>query len=170
MKILDWILVVFGLLAIGSGAVVLCGILRVKLSGKWAVRFLECSLIASVAGLLPAGHQLSPIEIACMLSVYCSGAVVLAWLRFDLAGPWRTVFAFLITVVLYLNVVSLSIQLFKHSPVLASAAMSPYPPFEIMQVLLVAFFTVMGVMVLRVCHVEATRSPARLTVRAHVIG
>jgi phosphoglycerol transferase MdoB-like AlkP superfamily enzyme len=154
MKTLEWIQVVFGLLAIGFGAAVLRGILRVKLSYKWPVLFLKCSLIASIAGLLPPGHQLSPIQALCMLSVYCSGVAVLAWLRFDLAGIWRTVFAFLMTVVLYLNIVSLSIQLFKQSPLLASAAMSPYPSFEITQVLLAALFAFMGVMVLRVCHVE----------------
>jgi phosphoglycerol transferase MdoB-like AlkP superfamily enzyme len=156
MKILEWIHVVFGLLAIGFGAVVLRGILRVKLSGKWPLHFLKCSLIASVAGLLPPAHLLSPIQTLCMLSVYCSGVVVLAWLRFDLAGIWRSVFAFLLTVVLYLNVVSLSIQAFKHSHLLASAAISPFPRFEITQVLLAAFFAFMGVMVLRVCHIVRT--------------
>jgi hypothetical protein len=167
MKTLEWIQAVFGLLAVGFGAVVLRGILQVKLSGKWVVIFLKCSLIASVAGLLPPGHVLSPIQVICMLSVYCSGAVVLAWLRFDLVGAWRIVFAFLIAVVLYLNVVPLSIQLFQHSLLLAT---SPRLCFEITQILLAASFAVMGAMVLRVCHLELAKLPARLTIRTHLIG
>ena len=59
MKILGWIHVVLGLLAIGSGAIVLRGVLRVALSGHRVVRFLRYSLIASV-GRPPASNP-SPL-------------------------------------------------------------------------------------------------------------
>ena len=51
-----------------------------------------------------------------MLSVYCSGAIVLAWRRFHFAGLWRPVFAFMIVAVLFLNVDSVAIQVFNHFP------------------------------------------------------
>ena len=69
MKIVEWIQVVLGLLAIVSGAIVLRGVLSVALSGHRVVRFLECSLVASLAGLLPLTRHLSPIQGICMLSV-----------------------------------------------------------------------------------------------------
>jgi hypothetical protein len=57
-----------------------------------------------------------------MLLVYCVGVAVLAWRKFRLAGLWRPVFAFLLVAVSYLNVVSVSFLLYKHSPLLAMAS------------------------------------------------
>jgi hypothetical protein len=141
MRIFGWIQVALGFLAIGSGAVVLRGLLRVTLSGHRVVRFLECSLIASLACLLPLTRHMLPIQGICMLSVYCAGVVVLAWHKFHLAGPWRAIFAFSIVAVLYLDVVSVSIQLFNH--------------FAIAQLSLASAFVVLGVLSVR--HAQQTR-------------
>ena len=158
MKIFEWIQVVLGLLAIGSGAIVLRGVLRVALSGHRVVRFLECSLIVSLAGLLPLTPHLSPIQRICMLSVYCSGGVVLAWRKFHLAGLWRPVFAFFVVAVLYLNVVSLSILLFKHSPLFAMASTESGSRFEITQLCFASVFAVLGMLTVRKCHAQRTHS------------
>src|SRR5208282_5751839 len=103
MTTFGWIHILLGLLAIGSGAIVLHGVLKVELSRNRVTQFLRYSLVASVAGLLPLTPHLSPIQGICMLSVYCAGAVVLAWRKFRLAGLWRPVFAFFLVAVLYLN-------------------------------------------------------------------
>lgn len=154
MKTFAWIQVALDLLAIGSGAIVLYGILRVVLSGHRVVRFLECSLIASLAGLLPVTHHLSPIQGICILSVYCAGAVVLAWRKFRLAGLWRSVFAFLIVAVLYLDVLSMSIQLFKHSSLFSMTAMDSGPRFEMAQFFFALVFAVLGVLAVRTCRAQ----------------
>jgi hypothetical protein len=167
MGILGGIQVVFGLLAVGYGVMVMRGVLRVALSGKRARRFLIYSLFASLAGLLPLGHQLSLNQGICMLSVYCSGVVVLACLKFHLAGMWRAIFAFSITVVLYLNVVSLLNQLFNHSPLFATAISGTCSVLEITQFLLAAFFVVLEVLAVRKCHAKSARFPERLEVPTH---
>jgi hypothetical protein len=167
MNILGGIQVVFGLLAVGYGVIVMRGVLRISLSGERARRFLRYSLIASVAGLLPLSHHLSLNQGICMLSVYSSAVVVLACLKFHLAGLWRTVFAFSITVVLYLNVVSLLIQLFNRPHFFATATSGAYSVLEITQFLLAAFFAVLEVLAVRKCHVEPARSPERLKVPVH---
>jgi len=154
MEILVWISVGFGLLAIGYGTIVLRGIMQRSLGGKWLVRFLRWSLLAGIAGLLPPVRHLAPIQEVCMLSVFCSGAVVLAWLKFDLAGIWRAVFAFFATVVLYLNVAALSIQMFKHSPLLNAGLIASTPCFEIAQVFVAVVFAVLSVLAVRSCHAE----------------
>jgi len=158
MKIFEWIQVVLGLVAIGSGAIVLRGVLRVTLSGHRLVRFLRWSLLASVAGLFPLTRHLTLIQGMCMLSVYCAGAVLLAWRKFRLAGLWRPVFAFFIVVVLYLNVASVSIQLFNHAPLLAMAATESGLHFEIAQFFLASAFAVLGGLAIRKCHVERTNN------------
>ncbi|MGO9339206.1 MAG: hypothetical protein ACLPY1_17055 [Terracidiphilus sp.] len=156
MKILGWIHVVLGLLAIGSGAIVLSGVLKVALSGNRVVRFLRYSLIASLAGLLPLTRHLSPMQGICMLSVYCSGAVVLAWREFRLAGLWRPVFAFFIVAVCYLNVVSVSIRLFKDSLLFAIASAESGARFEIAQFFVASVFAVLGVLAVRMCPPQRT--------------
>jgi len=148
MNIFGCIQVVFGLLAVGYGVMVMRGVLKVELSRKRARRFLIYSLIASLAGLLPLNLHLSANQAICMLSVYCSGVVVLACLKFHLAGMWRTVFAFFITVVLYLNVVSLSIQMFAF-PLLTAHSIAFSPCFGITQLCLVAAVAVLSVLAVR---------------------
>ena len=152
MQVFGWISAGFGLLAIGYGTIVLRGIMRRSLRGKVVIRFLRWSLLASVAGLLPPSRHLAPIQEVCMLSVYCSATVVLAWLKFDLLGIWRTVFAFFATVVLYLNVVSLSILMFTHSPLLTLPSAAFGPSFEITQLCLAAIFALLSVLAVRSCH------------------
>lgn len=157
MKILGWIQVVLGLLAIGSGAIVLRGVLSVALSSNRVVWFLRCSLIAALAGLLPLARLLSPTQEICMLSVYCSGAVVLSWRKFHLAGLWRPVFAFLILAVLYLNVVFVSIRLFTYAVWFAMSSSESVFRFEIAQFCFASVFAVLGVMAVRMCHAQRTQ-------------
>lgn len=154
MKILGWIQVALGLLAIGAGAIVLRGVLKARLNCHRLVRFLECSLLASIAGLLPLAHHLSLIQGICMLSVYCAGVVVLAWRKFRLAGPWRPVFAFSIVAVLYLDVLSVSIQLFNRSSLFARAAAESGVHIEIAQFFLASVFAALGARAGRTCHVQ----------------
>jgi energy-converting hydrogenase Eha subunit C len=158
MNIFGWIQVVLGLLAIGSGAMVLRGVLRVKLSGSRVITFLRFSLIASLAGLLPLTGHLSPIQRICMLSVYCSGTIILAWRKFHLAGLWRPVFAFSIVAVLYLNVASVSTLLFNHSPLFAIEVTGPGSLFRIVQFFLASAFALLGVLAVRMCHAQRTNS------------
>ncbi len=154
MKVYGWIQVVLGLLAIGSGAMALRGMLRDMLSGHRVVRFLECSLIASLACLLPLTRHMLPIQGICMLSVYCAGGAVLAWRKFRLAGMWCPIFALSIVAVLYLNVVSVSIQVFHHSPSFAMVASEPGSHFKIAQFFLASAFAALGVLSVR--HVQRT--------------
>lgn len=159
MRIFGWIQVVLGLLAIGSGATVLRGVLRGALSGNRVAWFLRYSLIAGVAGLLPLTSHIATIQGICMLSVYCSGAVVLAWRRFDRAdGLWRAVFAFSIVAVLYLNVVFVSIRLSMFSAQFAMASTESGSRFEIAQVCFASVFAVLAVLAVRVCHTGRTHS------------
>src|SRR5215469_18507609 len=110
MAIFTFVNVALSVVAIGSGAIVLRGLLRGTLTNRWTVTFLQSSLIASVAELLSPAHHLHAIQEICMLSVYVSAVAVLAWLDFGLKGAWRSIFAFSIALVLYLNVAVVFLQ------------------------------------------------------------
>jgi hypothetical protein len=158
MRIIAWIHVVLGLLAIGSGAIVLRGVLGFSVSGHRVARFLECSLLASLVGLLPLTRHLLPIQGICILSVYFAGVVVLAWRKFHLDGLWLSVFAFSIVAVLYLNVVSVSIRLFTCSAQFEMVSTKYGPLFGIAQFAFASVFAVLAVMAVRKCHTQQTHS------------
>jgi len=122
LNILTFLHVVSALIAIGFGAIVSFGILTRELLNKWPVRFLQCSLVTSVTGLMFPFHQFLPTHGAYMLSVYLSGVAVLAWRKFHFAGIWSSIFGMSITIVLYLDVLAVIVQVFKHTPSLMALA------------------------------------------------
>jgi energy-converting hydrogenase Eha subunit C len=147
------------LIAIGTGARVLFGLLAGELSDKWAVRFLESSVLASVTGLPFSTYHLLPMDKVSMLSIYVSGAVVLAWRKYHLAGVWCSIFAFATTVVLCLNVLVTTTQVFRFittSQVLASAQAGPV--LLATQFFVVALFTVLGVLAVKKFHNDPVHS------------
>ncbi len=89
LGIFTFLNVAFGVIAIGSGATVLCGMLSGELLNRWAVLFLRCSLTASMTGLFCPSHRLLLTRIVFMLSVSVSGLAILAWRKFHMAGVWR---------------------------------------------------------------------------------
>lgn len=162
MRIVEWIQIVVGLFAIGTGAIVVRGVLKITLSSSVVIRFLDCSLIASVAGLLPLSRHLSTIQGICMGSVYCAAVVFLAWHRFHLAGVWRPVFAFALVAVLYLNVVSLSFRLLQHSALSSAAAVGAGIHPGVVQLFITLAFAPLGALAVQRCHAQRT-SDARHT-------
>lgn len=158
MNVLVWINLAFGVLAVVYGAIVLRGVLRGTLRWKWPTRFLACSLLACLTSLLPFTLHLAPIQQICMVSVYCSAAAMAAWLKFHLIGIWRPVFAFSVTAVLYLDLLSGSVQLFTKSRLFATALARPFSAIQVIQFVFTVLFAVLGVLVVRKCHAEPTRS------------
>lgn len=156
MKVLVWINLSFGVLAMGYGALVVRGVLSGSLRCKWPARFLACSLATCLVGLLPFTLRVAPIQQICMASVYCSAVAIAAWLKFHLIGIWRPVFAFSLTAVLYLDVVSGAMQLLTNSRLFATALAGPFSAFHVIKFVLAALFAVLGVLAVRKSHAEPT--------------
>jgi hypothetical protein len=154
-----WIQIILCVFAISCGSLVLPGIFRQSVRRKYTVRFLEFSLLASLAGLLPLTRRLTSLQAICILSVYCSGVVVLALLKFRLTGKWGSVFAFLIPAVLYLDIVALTIRIFPYAPVFVRTAVQSHANVYVAQILFALFFAFLGIAAARRCHPE----PARLS-------
>jgi hypothetical protein len=157
MNLPIWINTAFGVPATCYGVIVMRGVLKGTLRRKWPAIFLACSLLACVAGLLPLAGHLAPIQDICMLSVYCSAAAITAWLKFHLFGVWRPVFAFSITAVLYLDVVTGSMELLKIARIFSNALAVPSPAFHILQVLLALALAVLALIAVRKCLPEPVK-------------
>lgn len=158
MNILGVINLAFGALAAVAGVIVLRGVFCGHLGSASTVRFLRCSLIASLAGLLPLTHHLTPVQKICIASVYLSAAAIIAWLKFGLMGRSRRIFALSMTAVLYFDLVSVATQLFRNPPLFTATLAKPLPWFQLIQILFAAAFVVLGILALSKSRTEQVAS------------
>jgi hypothetical protein len=160
MDLFGWINVALGLFAAVAGVIVLRGVFQRRLSCASTVRFLRRSLIASLVGLMPLTHHFTPVQLICILSVYCAGAAIVAWLKFGLLGRWRTIFALSVTAVLYFDCAFLSIRIFRDSLLFTPSTTQSFSFFQLVQFLFAAGFIVLGILAARKCQIEAANLPA----------
>jgi hypothetical protein len=153
-SVLIFAYIVGDLVAIAFGISVLFGLLHGELHDKSAVLFLKCALIASMVGLIFPSPHLLPSQKVSMISVYVSGLAILAWHKFHLAGPWRSVFVLSMTVVLYMSVLASTAQAFTHiSPFVVLAPRQFTPQFIAAHLAVMSLFLVLGIEAAkRFCH------------------
>lgn len=96
--------------AIGLGSVTLHDLLLRHMVVRRLTWFLRFSLGSNLAILFIQLHHLVPAQKVAMMGVYAAGIVTLAWRAFHLRGIWRAAFALAIALVVYLNVLALSLQ------------------------------------------------------------
>ena len=146
LSIFTFIYVIFSLVAIGSGAIVLFGLLTGELLEKPAVLFLRYTLFASVTGLLSSLHHPLPTQGLSMLLVNVTAAPILAWRKFHLAGVWHPIFAFSASIVLFLNVVVTSNLIFIQTPLSKSLLLAPFrSPLFVAQMVVMVLFVALGI-------------------------
>jgi hypothetical protein len=161
VSILTSIYIVLGLIAISAGAMVLFGLLTGILLKKWAVLFLKWSLATSVTALLFPFEHLTLTQKASMLSIYGAGVAVLAWRKFQLVGVWQSIFAWSITLVLYLNIVVAITQVSKRLLLFKPPIPAQFnPPFLVTHSVVLAIFVVLGTIAVKRFRNEPTH-PSR---------
>jgi hypothetical protein len=136
------------LVAIGSGLVVLFGMIGGKRLGGWTGFFLATTLLTTVTGyffpfsfdhLLPS-HKVGFVSLA-LLAV-----AIPALYMFHLAGGWRKTYVITAVMALYLNCFVLVAQAFLKVPSLHEMAPTgKEPPFAIAQGIVLILFIVLGV-------------------------
>jgi hypothetical protein len=138
--------VVLSLVGIGSGFVVLFGLLAGKRLDAWTALFLATTVATSVTGFgFPVDHVL-PSHVIGIISLVVLAVGMLARYTFDLAGPWRRVYVIGAVMALYFNVFVLVVQVFRRVPALnAMAPTQSEPPFLIAQLVVMAIFIWLGV-------------------------
>jgi hypothetical protein len=137
--------VVLSLVGIGSGFVVLLGLLNGKRLDGWTALFLASTAATSLTGFgFPFDHVL-PSHIVGVISLVVLAVAILARYVRHLAGAWRAIYVVSAVVALYLNVFVLVAQLFLKVPALhAMAPTQSEPPFVVTQLLVMALFVVLG--------------------------
>ena len=136
--------VLISLIAIGTGFIVLFGLLNGKLPSPWNTVFLVTTILTSLTGFGFPNTRLTPGIVLGILSVIVLAIAVLALYTFRLNGAWRRTYAITAMIALYFNVFVLIAQLFEHVPALhALAPTGTEGPFKIAQLLLLILFIVL---------------------------
>jgi hypothetical protein len=146
MTTLTFVHVVLSLVGIGSGFVVLLGLLAAKSLDGWTALFLATTVATSGTGFLfPFDHFL-PSHVVGVISLLALAVAILARYAFHLAGAWRRIYVVTAMVALYLNVFVLIVQAFRKAPALkALAPTQSEPPFLLTQVVVLALFVVLAI-------------------------
>jgi hypothetical protein len=133
--------VLLSLVGIGSGFVVLFGLLTSKLFARWNTIFLTTTVATSVTGFLFPFHHFLPSHAVGVLSLTVLAIAILARYRFHLVGGWRKTYVISSVVALYFNVFVLIAQMFQKVPALkALAPTQSEPPFQVVQLTILVLF------------------------------
>ena len=133
--------VMLSLVGIGSGIVVLFGMLAGRAFDRWTGIFLWSTALTSATGFLFPFEKLLPSHILAILSLILLAVAIPAIYIKHLAGAWRRIYVVTAMLCLYFNVFVLIVQLFEKVPALKELAPTQSePPFAVTQlIVLVAF-------------------------------
>ena len=142
--------VALSLVGIGTGLIVLLGLLADKRLELVTFVFLATTVATSVTGFgFPFGTLL-PSHIVGIVSLVVLAVALYARYGAGLSGNWRWIYVTTATLALYLNVFVLVVQLFLKVETLHELAPTQAePPFAIAQGLTLAAFWVLGYLAVR---------------------
>ncbi|HET6180108.1 MAG TPA: hypothetical protein VFE61_24520 [Candidatus Sulfotelmatobacter sp.] len=142
--------VVLSLVGIGSGMVVLYGMLRGKRMDSGTALFLATTVLTNVTGFFFPFHEITPGIVVGIISIALLAFAIVARYVRRLSGGWRSIYVITATIALYLNVFVLVVQLFEKVPDLkALAPTQKEPPFLVAQVVVMATFIVLGILAVK---------------------
>ena len=150
---------IISLAAIGSGFIVLFGLLSGKRLDGWTAIFLTTTALTSLTGFLFPFEGLKPSYIVGAISLLVLAIAIYARYGRNMAGSWRWIYVVTAAIALYLNCFVAVVQAFLKIPALHE--MAPHgnePPFLIAQCIVLAIFIWLTWLAAKRFHVEPARS------------
>jgi hypothetical protein len=145
--------VVISLIGIGSGLIVVFGMLGGKRMDGMTALFLITTVLTSVTGFFFPFHGVTPGIILGILSLIVLALCIPARYSFHLAGKWRATYVITAVIALYFNCFVLIAQSFQKIPALhALAPKGNEPPFLIAEGILLILFIVLGIQAVKKFH------------------
>jgi hypothetical protein len=133
--------VLISLAGIGSGLIVIYGMLSGKRLDGWTAVFLTTTVLTSVTGFMFPVEQILPSHKIGIISLVALALAIVGRYAFHLAGGWRRTYVICAVLALYLNCFVAVVQSFLRIPALkALAPTQKEPPFLVAQVLVLAIF------------------------------
>lgn len=138
--------VLISLVGIGSGLIVVYGMLNRKPLEGWTAIFLATTALTSLTGYLFPFERLLPSHIVGAISLLALAAAIFARYARHMNGAWRSTYVVTAVLALYLNSFVAVVQVYEKVPAVhALAPTQKEPPFLITQLVVMAIFIVLGV-------------------------
>jgi hypothetical protein len=138
--------VLISLAGIGSGLLVVYGLLLGKRFDGATAIFLVTTVLTSLTGFLFPFEHLLPSHILGVISLVALAIAIVARYVRHMTGAWRPTYVVCAVLALYFNVFVLVVQTFEKVP--AAHALAPTqkePPFAVVQLLVLVIFAVLGI-------------------------
>jgi len=137
--------VLLSLVGIGTGFIVIFGLIAGRWLGLWMSIFLWTTILTSVTGFFFPFKGITPGIIFGILSLVALAISLFALRVKKLAGGWRSAFVITAVVAQYLNFFVLIVQLFEKVPALHELAPTGSEgPFKVAQLTALILFVVLG--------------------------
>jgi hypothetical protein len=142
--------VVLSLVGIGSGFVVVFGLLLGKGLPVWTATFLSTTVLTSVTGFMFPVHHFMPSHGVGIVSLIVLALAIYGLYVKRLASGWRRIYVIDAVIALYLNFFVLIVQLFEKVPALtALAPTQTEAPFKVAQLAALVAFTLLAIFATR---------------------
>ena len=136
--------VILSLIGIGTGFIVLFGLISGRLLSPWNGVFLATTILTSLTGFAFPNTKVTPGIVLGILSMIVLAIALLALYVFHLKGGWRRTYAITAMIALYFNVFVLIAQTFEHVPAFhVLAPTGTEAPFKVAQTLLLVVFAIL---------------------------
>jgi hypothetical protein len=143
------------LVGIGSGFIVVFGLIAARRLDRLTALFLLTTVATSLTGFLFPFHKLLPSHVIGFVSLLVLAIAILARYARHLTGTWRWIYVVSAVIGLYLNVFVLVAQAFRKVPALkAVAPTQSEPPFVVAQFVGMALFVVLGTLAIKRFHAD----------------
>jgi hypothetical protein len=142
--------VLVSLVGIGSGFVVMSGLLGGRDRNGWTAVFLSTTVVTSLSGFgFPSDHLLPSHKVG-IISLVVLAVAIVARYALHLIGAWRRIYVVCAAIALYLNVFVGVVQAFlKVSMLHAMAPRQTEPPFLIAQLVVLTLFIALTIVAAR---------------------
>jgi uncharacterized membrane protein SirB2 len=147
--------VLISLAGLGSGLIVVFGMLAGKRLDGWTAIFLITTVLTSATGFLFPVEHILPSHIVGIVSLVALAVAIVARYALHMAGAWRSFYVVSAVLALYLNSFVAVVQSFlKIPPVHALAPTQKEPPFLVAQLVVMAIYIVLGFLAVKKFHVQ----------------
>lgn len=151
--------VLISLAGIGTGLIVVYGLLNAKRLDGWTAIFLTTTVLTSVTGFMFPVEHLLPSHKVGIISLVVLTVAILARYAFHLAGGWRRTYVLTAILAFYLNCFVAVVQSFLKIPALkAMAPTQKEPPFLVAQLIVLTIFIVLAIIATKRFRIEAMRT------------
>ncbi len=145
--------VLISLAGIGSGFVVVYGLLTRRPLEGWTKIFLATTALTSLTGFLFPVEHLLLSHVVGLISLVALTIAIVARYALHLGGAWRWIYVVCAVLALYLNCFVAVVQSFLKVPALkVLAPTQKEPPFLMAQLAVMAIFVVLGILAVKKFH------------------